>query len=85
MERDTNRQHAESLVRRITEERERFVSAWQRGARTPELNEIRENIRELDNLLWETTLKAGGPQSSMPGERSDRAFRDHVVLRNNRP
>lgn len=54
MERDTNRHHADSLVREITEEREKFVSAWQQGARSPELNQIRQNIKQLNDLLWET-------------------------------
>ena len=55
MERDINGQHSELLVRKITIERERFVSAWQQGAESSELNQIRENIRELNDLLWETT------------------------------
>lgn len=57
MERDINRQPSDSILRRITEERERFVSAWQRGARSPELNEIRESIQKLNDLLWDTTLQ----------------------------
>lgn len=56
MERDINRQHADSLVRQINEERQRFVSAWEQGARSPELNRIRQNIEQLNELLWETTL-----------------------------
>ena len=85
MERDINRHHAESLVRKITEERNRFVSAWQQGARTPELNQIRENIKQLDDLLWETTLPADGPQGTRIGNPSDRIFHDRMAPRNNRP
>ena len=54
MERDINRQQADSLVRQLTEERERFVSAWQQGAGTPELNQIRKNIQRLNDLLWDS-------------------------------
>ena len=57
MERDVNGQNSEALVRKLTTERERFVSAWQRGAGSSELNEIRENIKELNDLLWESTLQ----------------------------
>jgi hypothetical protein len=53
MERDINRYHSDTLVRRIIEERERFVSAWHRGARSEELTKIRQNIQQLDDLLWE--------------------------------
>jgi hypothetical protein len=60
MERDINRQHAESLVRQINEERRRFVSAWEQGARSPELNQIRKNIKQLNELLWETTMPHSG-------------------------
>ena len=57
MERDVNRHHTDSLVRELTEERERFVSAWQSGARTPELNRIRQNIQQLNDLLWSATVQ----------------------------
>jgi hypothetical protein len=83
MERDINRQHSESLVRKITAERERFVSAWQQGARTPELNEIRENIKQLNDLLWETTLEHDGSHRS--GSGSQRDYRSRVAPLNNRP
>jgi hypothetical protein len=53
MERDINRYHSDTLVRRIIEERERFVSAWHRGAGAEELTKIRQNIQQLDDLLWE--------------------------------
>ena len=56
MERDINRQNAESLVRQITQERQKFMSAWEQGARSPELNKIRQNIKQLNELLWDTTL-----------------------------
>lgn len=86
MERDIYRQHSESLVRKIAEERERFVSAWQEGARTPELNRIRENIKQLNDLLWETTLKpANGREASRSGEGYHRNFQNEGVPRNNRP
>ena len=55
MERNVNTLNSEALVRKLTSERERFVSAWQQGAGSSELNEIRENIKELNDLLWETT------------------------------
>ena len=57
MERDINRHQLDSLIRKLTSEREKFVSAWQRGAGSKELNEIRENIKELDDLLWESTMQ----------------------------
>jgi hypothetical protein len=63
MERDVNRHHSESLVRQLTEERERFVSAWQSGARTPELNKIRQNIQQLNDLLWQSTLRGVKPEN----------------------
>ncbi len=85
MERDINRQHAESLVRKITEERERFVSAWEHGARTPELNQIRQNIKQLNDLLWETTLPADGPQGSRTSGTSGKILYDGVAPMNNRP
>ncbi|MGZ5133508.1 MAG: hypothetical protein ACXWCG_00095 [Flavitalea sp.] len=56
MERDINRQSAETLVRQITQERQRFLSAWEQGARSPELNQIRQHIKQLNELLWETTI-----------------------------
>lgn len=59
MERDMNRQQSDHLVRKITSEREKFILAWQRGAGSEELNEIRANIKELDDLLWESTSQAG--------------------------
>lgn len=55
MERDSNRHHSESLVRQLTEERERFVSAWHHGAGGPELSQIRKNIQKLNDLLWDAT------------------------------
>jgi len=86
MERDINRQHSESLVRRITEERERFVSAWEQGAGTPELNHIRENIKQLNDLLWETTLQpATGSEASRSGDGSQRNTQDRAAPRYNRP
>jgi hypothetical protein len=57
MERDINRHQTEFLVRQITEERERFVVAWNQGAGFPELNQIRQNIKKLNDLLWETTIQ----------------------------
>lgn len=57
MERDVNGQYSESLVRKITTERERFVFALQQGASGNELKKIRESIKELNDLLWETTLQ----------------------------
>jgi len=55
MERDINRQQAESIVRKITEERERFLSAWEQGARSGDLNQIRQKIQYLNDLLWEAS------------------------------
>jgi hypothetical protein len=67
MERDINRQQSDYLVRKITSEREKFVSAWEQGAGNKELNEIRANIKELNDLLWESTLQPGkGSQPSKP-------------------
>jgi hypothetical protein len=67
MERDINRQQSDYLVRKIISEREKFVWAWQQGAGNKELNEIRANIKELDDLLWETTSQHGkGSQPSKP-------------------
>lgn len=60
MERDMNRHQSESLVRKLTEERERFVSAWQQGARSAELNQIRQSIKQLNDLLWATILQHNG-------------------------
>lgn len=86
MERDINRQHSESLVRKITTERERFVSAWQHGAGSTELNEIRENIKELNDLLWETTLQHGnGNGVSRSGSGPQRDPQIRVTPVNNRP
>lgn len=67
MERDIKRQQGESLVRQITEERERFLSAWEQGARTPELNQIRENIKHLNDLLWANTIPGEIRQEPQPG------------------
>jgi hypothetical protein len=67
MERDKSRQHADNLVRRITEERERFVSAWHRGAGSEELNQIRRNIKQLDDLLWEEGDHDRVPETFRPG------------------
>jgi hypothetical protein len=55
MERNNYQEHTESLVRKITNEREKFVSAWQHGAKSGELNQIRENIQELNDLLWDAS------------------------------
>ena len=85
MERDSNRAHSESLVRKITNERERFVSAWQQGAASTELNEIRENIKELNDLLWETTLQEGHPDPSRYGFGSHRDSYSRVTPRQNQP
>ena len=82
MERDINRQHSDTLVSKITNERERFVSAWQRGAGSRELNEIRETIKELNDLLWETTL----PDENKDQLRSGASFqRDSYVPPRNLP
>ena len=68
MERDLNRQNAETLVRQITQERQKFMSAWEQGARSPELNQIRQNIKQLNELLWETTLPhSNGSEVLRPG------------------
>ena len=59
--------YSDSLVKKITAERERFIFAWQHGAASKELNEIREHIKELNDLLWETTLQNGkGNQAPQP-------------------
>jgi hypothetical protein len=60
MEQDNNRQHAETLVRKIVDERERFVSAWQQGADSGELTQIRQNIQHLDDLLWNASPSSNG-------------------------
>jgi hypothetical protein len=67
MEREISRQHADNLVRRITEERERFVSAWHRGAGSEELNQIRKNIKQLDDLLWGETYDDRVPETFRSG------------------
>lgn len=86
MERDMKREHSESLVRQIAEERERFLSAWQQGARTPELNQIRENIRQLNDRLWDTTLgTANSPKGHETSETSERVLYDRPAPRNHRP
>jgi len=86
MERDINGQHCESLVRKITTERERFVSAWQQGAGSRELNEIRENIKELNDLLWETTLQhANGNGFSRSGYGAQRDSQTRVTPLHKRP
>ena len=85
MERDSNRAHSESLVRKITNERERFVSAWQQGAGSSELNEIRENIKELNDMLWETTLQEGHRDPSRYGFGSHRDSYSRVTHRQNQP
>lgn len=85
MERDSNRAHSESLVRKITNERERFVSAWQEGAGSIELNEIRENIKELNDLLWETTLQEGHPDPSRYGFGSHRDSNNRGTHGRNQP
>ena len=72
MERDYNRQKPDSLVRKITEERERFVSAWQHGARTPELNQIRKNIQHLNDLLLDSTRQFGRSASESSRDLQNR-------------
>lgn len=74
MERDNYRHSSESLVRKITEERERFVSAWQHGADSRELNEIRENIQQLNVLLWNASNEEDRLSSQRGMQRSDRDF-----------
>jgi hypothetical protein len=59
MERDNNRYHTETLVRKITDERERFVSAWEDGADSVQLNQIRQNIQQLNDLLWDASSRDG--------------------------
>ena len=73
MEREANRQQSDFLVRKITREREKFLTAWQQGAGSKELNEIRANIQELDDLLWETTVQQDG--------KADQPSEPEVVLR----
>jgi hypothetical protein len=75
MERDNYRHSSESLVRKITEERDRFVSAWQHGADSTELNHIRENIQQLNDLLWNVSGEEDRFGNSQRGfQRSDRDF-----------
>ncbi|MBC7829541.1 MAG: hypothetical protein H7122_17485 [Chitinophagaceae bacterium] len=86
MERDTNRDHPESLVRRLTEERERFVSAWQQGARPAELTQIRQNIKQLNDLLWERTLQHNGvAEAYQSGDASQRDIQGRAGPANQKP
>ena len=86
MERDINRQQSESLVRKITEERERFVSAWQQGARAAELNEIRRNIQQLNDQLWEASrYHSNNHVTFRPGNGSQRDSQTRVTPLSNYP
>lgn len=86
MEVSINRNHAESLVRKITEEREKFLSAWHQGAGSPELNRIRENIQKLDDLLWETNLHHGDPgEIYRSGTGSSRDLENRLAGLDKRP
>ena len=86
MERDINRQQSESLVREIRQERERFVSAIERGASAPELNKIREYINHLNELLWESTLqKHTDHESSRPTGGFERDSQNRASPFNGRP
>ena len=86
MERDMNRHHSESLVRELREERERFVSAWQHGARSLELNQIRQNIKQLNDLLWEKTLQHNGvAETYRSGGDSERDLQNRTWPGNRQP
>lgn len=71
MERDNYNPHTDSLVRRITEERERFVSAWQHGAAPGELNQIRQSIQRLNELLWNASTNAERTAENSRGAREN--------------
>lgn len=86
MERDINRQQSESIVRKLTEERERFVSAWQQGARSPELNHIRQNIQHLNDLLWEMTLQHNNSHETYrSGNGFQRDLQNRIAPSNRQP
>ena len=86
MERDINRQNTESLVRQITQERQRFISAWEQGARSLELNKIRQNINQLNELLWETTLThSGNPDLLRSGSLDRRDPKNHTDSATSKP
>jgi|GEM_PF-6349301 len=86
MERDINRQQAESLVREISQERERFLSAWEEGALSPELNQIRNNIKQLNELLWETSAQhTGSNDTNYRGDENPRDSHNQKSRNNNQP
>ena len=85
MERDMNRAHSELLVRQITNEREKFVAAWQQGAGGTELNEIRENIKQMNDLLWEATLQQDNVDPSRSAFGPQRDSQNRLTPSRNRP
>ena len=85
MERNNDNYNTESLVRKLTEERERFVSAWQHGAGSTELNNIRQNIQQLNDLLWNASVAGDRfSQDQRPVRENERDFQTRTGPNRNR-
>lgn len=85
MERNNDNYNTESLVRKLTEERERFVSAWQHGAGSNELHNIRQNIQQLNDLLWDASVIGDRfSEGKRPARENERDFQTRTGPNRNR-